>query len=212
MLEGARGRVLLDALFGDGLPDYQTVPPASRDSLERALGPYGGPALVLVTHAHRDHFDSAAVERYRRHNPAAVVIGPPAPGAAPGAPVDLGWVRVRSLGIPHGHTSRPVGHAAYLVTLGGTTALHLGDTQSDPATWRGAGVPETGVNLALVPYWYALEKGRLEAAMAVLRARTVVLFHAALEQGESGWAEVSRELRERYPQVRTPLVPGEVVE
>jgi L-ascorbate metabolism protein UlaG (beta-lactamase superfamily) len=212
ILEGPRGRVLIDALFGDGLPQYAIVPPASRDSLERAVGHYGGPAVVIVTHAHRDHFDSAAVARYRRHNPAAVVVGPPAPGAAPAPPVDLGWVRIRPLAIPHGPTSRPVGHAAYLVTLGGTTALHLGDTQSDPDTWRGAGVPETGVNLALVPYWYALEKGRLEAAMAVLRARTVVLFHAALEQGESGWAEVSRELRERYPQVRTPLVPGEVVE
>jgi L-ascorbate metabolism protein UlaG (beta-lactamase superfamily) len=212
ILEGPRGRVLIDALFGDGLPQYAIVPPASRDSLERAVGHYGGPAVVLVTHAHRDHFDSAAVARYRRHNPAAVVVGPPAPGAAPAPPVDLGWVRIRPLAIPHGPTSRPVGHAAYLVTLGGTTALHLGDTQSDPATWRAAGVPETGVDLALVPYWYALEEGRLEAAMAVLRARTVVLFHAALEQGESGWAEVSRELRERYPQVRTPLVPGEVVE
>jgi L-ascorbate metabolism protein UlaG (beta-lactamase superfamily) len=212
MLEGSGGRVLIDALFGEGLPEYATVPPASRDSLERGVGHYGGPAVVLVTHAHRDHFDSAAVARYRRHNPAAVVIGPPAPGAAPAPPVDLGWVRVRSLAIPHGPTSRPVGHAAYLVTLDGTTALHLGDTQSDPATWRAAGVPERGVDLALVPYWYALEEGRLEAAMAVLRARTVVLFHAALEEGESGWAGVSRGLRERHPEVRAPLVPGEVVE
>jgi L-ascorbate metabolism protein UlaG (beta-lactamase superfamily) len=212
MLEGARGRVLLDALFGDGLPDYQTVPPASRDSLERALGPYGGPAVVLVTHAHRDHFDSAAVERYRRHNPAAVVIGPPAPGAAPGAPVDLGWVRVRSLGIPHGHTSRPVGHAAYLVTLDGTTALHLGDTSSDPATWRAAGLPEAGVDLALVPYWYALEEQRFAATMAVLRAKRVVLLHPALDAVEGGWVETSRGLRERYPQVRAPVVPGELVD
>lgn len=211
MLEGSRGRVLIDALFGDGLPEYPTVPLASRDSLERAVGHYGGPAVVLVTHAHRDHFDSAAVARYRRHNPTAVLIGPPAPGTAPAPAADLGWVRVRPLAIPHGGT-RPVGHAAYLVTLDGTTALHLGDTQSDPATWRAAGVPEAGVDLALVPYWYALEEGRLEAAMAVLRARAVVLFHVALQDAESGWAETSRELRERYPQVRAPLVPGEVVE
>jgi L-ascorbate metabolism protein UlaG (beta-lactamase superfamily) len=190
-----------------------------RDSLERAVGPYGGPAVVLVTHAHRDHFDSAAVARYRQHNADARVIGPPPPEAAPGPPVDLGWVQVRPLAIPHGQTSRPIGHAAYLVTLDGTTALHLGDTSSDPDTWRSAGVPATGVDLALVPYWYALDEGQFEAAMAVLRARKVVLFHVAREAGESdglgepgGWAAVSRKLRERYPQVRTPLVPGEVVE
>ena len=212
ILEGSRGRVLIDALFGDGLPEYPTVPPASRDSLERAVGQYGGPAVVLDTHAHRDHFDSAAVARYRRHNPAAVVVGPPTPGAAPAPPVDLGWVRVRPLAIPHGPGARPVGHAAYLVTLDGTTALHLGDTQSDPATWRAAGVPETGVDLALVPYWYALEEGLLEAAMAVLRAKRVVLFHTALEAVESDWPETSRGLRERYPQVRAPLAPGEIAD
>lgn len=212
MLEGSRGRVLIDALFADGLPEYQTVPPASRDSLERALGPYGGPALVLVTHAHRDHFDSAAVARYRRHNPAAVVLGPPEPGAAVAPPVDLGWVQVRPLAIPHGPTTRPVGHAAYLVTLDGTTALHLGDTQSDPATWRAAGVPASGVDLALVPYWYALEGGRLEEVTAALRPRMVVLFHAARDGVEGDWRETSRALRQRYPEVRAPLVPGEVVD
>ena len=35
MLEGRKGRVLIDALFGDGLPDYAVVPRAMRDSLER---------------------------------------------------------------------------------------------------------------------------------------------------------------------------------
>lgn len=73
-------------------------------------------------------------------------------------------------------------------------------------------MPEAGVDIALVPYWYALEEGRLEEAMTVLRAKTVVLFHAALEEAESGWAEVSRGLRERYPAVRAPVVPGEVLE
>ncbi len=212
LLEGSGGRVLIDALFGDGLPEYSTVPLASRDSLERAVGPYGGPAVVLFTHAHRDHFDSAAVERYRRSNPAAVVIGPPVQGAAAAQPADLGWVRVRPLAIPHGPTRRPVGHAAWLVTLDGTTALHLGDTQSDPATWRAAGVPPAGVDLALVPYWYALEEGRLEAAMAVLKARRVVLFHTSLDAADRGWTETSRRLRERFAQVRTPVMPGESVD
>ena len=174
------------------------------------MGPYGGPAVVLFTHAHRDHFDSAAVERYRRSNPAAVVIGPPAQGAVPGQAADLGWVKVRPLPIPHGPTRRAVGHAAWLVTLDGTTALHLGDTQSEPATWRAAGVPEAGVDLALVPYWYALEEGRLEAAMALLKAGRVVLFHTSLDAADRGWTETSRRLRERFPQVRTPVKPERV--
>src|SRR6476659_4355570 len=69
VLSSPHGRVFIDAFFGDGLPDYAVVPPPSRDSLERAAGPYGGPVLLLSTHAHRDHYDSAAVARYLASNP-----------------------------------------------------------------------------------------------------------------------------------------------
>ena len=212
MLEGRKGRVLIDALFGDGLPDYSVVPRAMRDSLERAQGAFGGPTIVLTTHAHRDHYDAAAVARYREHNPAAVLVGPPGPaGADPAEPVDSGWVQVRPLAIPHGGTVRPVGHAAYLVTLDGLTALHLGDTQSDPGTWVAAGVPAAGVDLALVPYWYALDQGQFQALLEVLRAGTVVLLHTPRQDG-GGWAAVSRELQDRYSQVRIPQAAGDVIE
>jgi L-ascorbate metabolism protein UlaG (beta-lactamase superfamily) len=207
MLEGRGGRVFIDAFFGDGLPEYPTVPRASRDSLERALGGYGGPALVLVTHAHRDHFDSAAVTRYRTHNPQAVIVGPPRSDAPVPGPVDLGWVRVRPLAIPHGRTVRPVGHAAYLVTLDGMTALHVGDTGSEPATWLSAGVPPAGVDVAMVPFWLASDETRFGALLESLRVKTVVLLHAP--PGEAAGA--TRALRRRFPQMRAPLAPGEVV-
>jgi L-ascorbate metabolism protein UlaG (beta-lactamase superfamily) len=134
-------------------------------------------------------------------------------------PVDLGWVQVRPLPIPHGGTVRPVGHAAYLVTLDGTTALHLGDTQSDPATWEAAGVPAAGVDLALVPFWYALDQARFEALLEVLRAGTVVLLHTPRQDDDGGhlkarggWAAVSRELQDRYRQVHVPRAPGDFIE
>jgi glyoxylase-like metal-dependent hydrolase (beta-lactamase superfamily II) len=99
MLSPRQGRVFIDAFFGDGLPDYAVVPRPARDSLERAAGPYGGPAIILATHAHRDHYDSAAVARYLASNPDAVAVGPP--GTAPRGdvrPTDLGWAaRFRQL-------------------------------------------------------------------------------------------------------------------
>src|SRR4026209_2927042 len=64
MLSSPRGRVLIDALFGDGLSDYAVVPHPMRDSLERAAGEYGGPALVVSTPAHRGHYDPAAGSRH----------------------------------------------------------------------------------------------------------------------------------------------------
>lgn len=216
MLRGSGGQVFIDAFFGDGLPDYPAVPQPLRDSLEQALTGFGGPALVLTTHAHRDHFDAGALARYLESNPAARALGPPDSGKGP-VPLDLGWVRVRPVALPHGHTMRPVGHTAWLVMLDGITALHIGDSDSDPASWPALGLPATGVDLALVPFWYAMDERRFTALLEVTRARAIILLHAPLgPQGDrlrqfGGWEAWSRTLHQRYPQVRTPSRPGEEV-
>jgi len=215
MLSSDRGRVLIDALFGNGLPDYTVVPRPTRDSLERAVGEYGGPALVLSTHAHRDHYDSAAVTRYLASNPDAVVIGPPGPPPRDTVPsADLGWVRVRPISVPHGPTHRPVRHTWYLVELGGTTALHLGDTSADPRSWSDLGLPAGGVDIALVPYWYALEDAAFQRLLEVIQARTIVVLHVSLgaARGDGDWPARLRDLQARYPRVRAPRQAGQAVD
>jgi L-ascorbate metabolism protein UlaG (beta-lactamase superfamily) len=230
VLEGKGGRIFIDAFFGDGLPDYPVVPAAMRDSIERGLGGFGGPAAALTTHPHRDHFDPAALARYLRSNAEAIAVGPAgtaarldsvspglrarsrelAPTGAKPATVDIGWARIQALAIPHGHTMRPVEHVAYLVALDGTTALHLGDTGSDPATWTGLGLPATGVDLALVPFWYALDSERFASLLRVTRARTVVLLHLP-RTPDGSWDSAAREVRRRYPQVEIPTRLGSKV-
>lgn len=213
MLTSARGRVFIDALFGEGLPEYAVVPRPSRDSLERAAGGYGGPGLLLFTHAHRDHYDSAAVARCLASNPGAVAIGPP--GAAPHGEIraaDLGWAQARPVPVPHGPTIHPVGHTGWLVTIEGLTAVHLGDTSGDPRSWPDLNLPEAGVDVALVPYWLALDEGGFRALLEVVRARTVVLLHVGLAAAEGDWPAQFKELQARYPQVRAPSRPGEIVD
>jgi len=106
-----------------------------------------------------------------------------------------------------------VGHTWYLVELGGTTALHLGDTSGDPKSWPELGLPVGGVDIALVPYWYALEDARFQRLLDAVHARTVVLLHVSLgaARGDGGWPARLRELQARYPQVRAPGQPGEAI-
>lgn len=104
--DGERG-VAIDALFGDGLPEYPTVAPATRDSLERALGRFGGVELVLVTHVHRDHFDAAAVGRHLFANPRARLVAPSQvvdslTAKVPGATALYG--RIHAMDLPAGAT------------------------------------------------------------------------------------------------------------
>ena len=230
VLEGKGGRIFLDAFFGDGLPDYPVVPAALRDSMERGLGGFAGHAAALTTHPHRDHFDPAALARYLGNNAEALAVGPVGiaarldsvspglrartrelrPTGAKPATLETGWARIQALAIPHGHTIRPVEHVAYLITLDETTVLHLGDTGSDPETWPGLGIPAKGVDLALVPFWYALDDKRFTSLLQVTRARTVVLLHLPRTPDRS-WDAAARELRERYPQVEIPTRFGSMV-
>ena len=53
--------------------------------MENAEAPFDGLDLILVTHAHPDHFSPQSVVRRLRNDPAAVVVGPPQMVAALGA-------------------------------------------------------------------------------------------------------------------------------
>ncbi len=227
VLQSKGGLIFLDAFFGDGLPDYPVVPGALRDSMERGVGGFAGRAVALTTHPHRDHFNPAALTRYLGSNAEALAVGPAgivarldsvspglrartrelAPTATKPATLEMGWARIQALAIPHGHTMRPVAHVAYVVALDGLTALHLGDTNSDPESWPALGLPPGGVDLALVPFWYALDDERFASLLRVTRARTVVLLHLPRTPDRS-WDVAARELRRRYPQVEIPTRSG----
>lgn len=77
--EGLPGRpkVLIDALFGDGLAGYSVVDADQRQRLESASLPYGDVSLVLATHDHGDHFDPDAVARFLNASPRAHFVSTP---------------------------------------------------------------------------------------------------------------------------------------
>jgi hypothetical protein len=67
------------------------------------------------------------------------------------------------------------------------------------------------VDLALVPFWYALDQGRFEALLKVVGPGTVVLLHTPREE-DARWGAVRRDLEGRYPQVRIPRAAGDVID
>ena len=78
LLEAGEDSVLVDALFGNEMVDWCHVPPP--ETLARseiAQPPFDGVDLVLVTHAHVDHFAPDRVLRHLKANPAAVLVVPP---------------------------------------------------------------------------------------------------------------------------------------
>lgn len=196
LLSAGDRAVLIDGLFGEGLPEYPVARPATRDSLERAIGRFGEIDAVLVTHVHRDHFDARAVALHLAANPGAHLV---APGQAvdtlragterlgelldrvhavrlrPGETMrlELDGVHVRAVGLVHPPSRNdPVELVGYRVDLGGVRVAHVGDASPNPDDFEALGE----VDLLLAPWWSL--RGREGAwRMEASGARRVAAFH-----------------------------------
>ena len=220
LVTGGDIAVLIDGLFGDGLPDYPVLPAATRDSLEGALGRFRDIDVVLVTHRHDDHFDPAAVARHLEANPEAALIAPGDAVAAfppdqlerygervqpldlaPGSYIrlDQGGFAVEALGLAHAE----IGHLGYRIELPGMTVLHLGDAQPLPPDLAAflEGRPEPDV--ALVPHWVLGGSGGA-AIVEAIGAHCTAAFHLEREGGD-----IVARLSEWVPPVAVLDEPGE---
>lgn len=222
------GTVLIDGLFGDGLPDYPTVAPATRDSLEGGLGAFGAIDLLLVTHVHRDHFNALAVEQHLIQNPRAHLVAPAQVAdslrilgseferfgdrvhpvdATPGriAEIEAAGIPIRALGIAHPPSrNQPVEHVGYVVGRERTVA-HLGDMGLGSAGVETL-TAGSGVSIALVPYWILDGEASVARVEETLAPGCVVGFHVARGEEETARAW----LAERAPEARLLTEPSTV--
>jgi L-ascorbate metabolism protein UlaG (beta-lactamase superfamily) len=206
MIAAPGTKVLIDALFGDGLPEYGAASPATRNALESGRAPFDGVDLVLATHIHRDHFDPGAVLRHLAANPRATFVSTAAAVArmretdsaavrglgARIVGVDVsdgerrlvaraGGARVFALGMPHGRRPDLPVNLGFLVEVVGCRFLHIGDTTIGPEELGRFGLAQPGIDVALLPDWYLLTPDLREAVRESVRPRHVVALHLPAE-------------------------------
>lgn len=214
LVEGGECRVLIDALFRDGVPGYDYASPSveSRRLMERAQPPFAGIDLVLITHRHLDHFDSNAVAMHLIANPAAEVIATPqvvqrllavSPDSqalrsrvhtllpAERRPVVITaacGASVEIFNLHHGRTASAE-NLGFRVTLGGRSVFHNGDSQTTPAEMRAMGLDEGRVDIGLLHYAYLVTPELKPAVADVLRPAALVALHIPRPTARSSYAE-----------------------
>jgi L-ascorbate metabolism protein UlaG (beta-lactamase superfamily) len=234
-------RVLVDALFGDGVPGYETVPEPLRSELERGAGEWGGVTLALATHFHPDHFDAAAVARFLAANPQASFVSTPQavdrlralhPAAtlldrcravlpAPGTSerLEVGGVQVDVLNLHHGHREPPVENLGLVVHSGDLGWLHFGDTEAKMEDFAPYLDLLAEPDLALLPFWFLSSEWRADLVRDRLRPRWIVVAHTPLPTAPAGhfarWLSYDNLLtvmRQAFPDAVLPTAPGESYE
>jgi len=193
LLAAGEKKVLIDALYGEGLRGYPVVPKELRRQLETAEGPYAGVDLVLASHYHPDHFHPASVARHLEANPGALFVSTeqaaarvlsqgiaaervrgfwPAEGVR--ETVEHAGIRLTVLRLHHGET--PAQNLGLLIEIGGVEVLHMGDTEIRPGEAERLGLADEGIDVALAPYWYFL-KGHYAPVLDRLGGPRLVAMH-----------------------------------
>ena len=207
LLESGEHKVLVDALFGDGLKEYPKVPVDLRRELESASGRFAGVDVVLATHMHRDHFDADAVARFLRAAPEArfvstrqsvealLEVAPSLKGRAHGywpdegeqAELKLGAVNLTVLRLHHGRERRPeIENLGFVVRLGGLRLLHIGDTEAVEADFEPYADVLKGVDVAFLPSWFYVASAH-KPIVADLGHSRLVAMHLGAETAPSDY-------------------------
>jgi L-ascorbate metabolism protein UlaG (beta-lactamase superfamily) len=234
LLEAGDTKVLVDALFGDGLSEYPVVPAIVRTDLEAARGRFAGIDLILVSHAHADHFDPAAVARHLRANPGAAFLstteavadlreelGEQAeereivavyPDQGKTERLQLAGVGVQVLNLHHGPL--PIENLGLIIRLGGVDVLHVGDTSAEEPDLRPYADLLDTVDVWLLPDWLMGEPDWESARSRAAADTWLVAMHLAASTAPPAWfgsagsleGRVAR-IHETLPDAWVPLEP-----
>jgi L-ascorbate metabolism protein UlaG (beta-lactamase superfamily) len=236
LIEGAGKRVLIDALFGSGIPGYAAAGPAVRSELEASSGEWSGVRVALATHHHGDHFDPAAVERFLAASPEAVFVSTPQararmaeadeslldrfvavlPAAGEVERLEVGGVTIHALNLHHGVRDPPVENLGFVISLGDQRVLHFGDTEAKMDDFEPYLELLADTDLALLPFWFLSSEWRAEMVRDRIRPRWVVAAHTPLPTAPAthfgrwnSYESLVRSMSEAFPDAMIPRESGE---
>ena len=237
LLEGGGKKVVIDGMFRH-LAGYPRPSNATRAGIENARGIFTGVDLVLATHYHGDHFDAATVGAHLTANPRATFVavrqvtgalakgftghGQTAPRILEVTPdfgqrkdLQVAGIHFSVLRMRHGATM----NAAFLLDMAGSKVLHVGDSDGEISNFDAFDLQKEGIDLALVPYWYALDDESRRVLREHIAPKQVIFFHIPEDHPDDadlkahmdhmgGRAGLAARIRKDFPQAMFLYEPG----
>lgn len=195
-------KILVDALFREGVEGYDVVPAGLRKKIEQAEQPFDKVDLVLASHYHADHFDPTSVATHLSNNPSALFVstnqsieklktvkelwGKIEKQARAIVPKEGVWeslthngIKLQVIYLHHGR-SRPIENLGLIFHLDGKKFLHIGDTEANADDFKQYKLAEEKIDIAFVPYWFLFGENSRKTVRENINAKYLVPIHMPL--------------------------------
>jgi L-ascorbate metabolism protein UlaG (beta-lactamase superfamily)/putative hemolysin len=170
MITTSHKKILIDALFR-GIKGVYTLPEDTQNLLGLAQSPFDNVDLILVTHSHRDHFDSSLVRQHLQNDPNAVIASQSRIisqystfadqivnlDPTPGKPVqtEINGIHVEALALSHGPGQSS--NIGFVITVDGIKLFFSGDIDTSQFSYeefRAYKLPEEKIDIAFIQHFY----------------------------------------------------------
>jgi len=227
LIEADGTKILVDALYREGVQGYIVHPPDRRDAMEGARPPFDDIDLVLATHDHADHFDAAAVAACLRHNPGATFVSTPMAVERLQDEMDkdatmrsrivgvhpvegerfsrtVNGIELQVINLHHGRT-RSVQNLGFLARFAGWTILHIGDTEATIDDLLLYDLAADDIDIAFIPYWFLIDDTRDDELLRAIPSERIAVMHvpprdsrAQHIEDRGGWDAMLDRIEEQY--------------
>lgn len=171
LISNGENQILIDAVVNPGsLDGWVQLAAAEQTKILNAQAPYDQIDLILVTHAHGDHYGISAVTTHLSQNPNTKLVAPPQvlSGFATSSQiininvpkfsrdtVIVNNITVDILSLRHfdafGNDFSAVINYGYLIELDGIKILHLGDVDMTSENFDNFNLANEGIDLVITP-------------------------------------------------------------
>jgi L-ascorbate metabolism protein UlaG (beta-lactamase superfamily) len=189
-------KILIDALYGDGLEGYPVLPEKLRKRVEQAQEEFEDVNVVLASHHHSDHFDPKAVAEFLKNSSIAQFYSTNQAveklrAAAnrkemetrihSAQPTDDKPISFESQGIKltayrlhHGKESSTE-NIGWLMEIGNARIWHWGDTVISEEEIISRKLALSDLDLIIVPFWYFVEPDWIKAFSQIATQHMIVM-------------------------------------
>ncbi len=221
-ISGGNSKILIDALFRDGLGMYPVPGKDVLDSMLKGEPPYDNVDLLLFTFKQASHFDPYLTETFLANNPKTTLLAPrqvgldlelfssqflkiepqvltitPAENSI--AEVTVHGIKMKILRLNYGGDLQDLG---YIIKLAGKTLCFLGDAvlKNNKDTLEKLQLTPPGIDVLFITYWDFLNEEARAIIQSHIQPKHIAVMHIPPAEADNITGEIQK-LEKEYPNV-----------